>query len=71
MDYTEPDHPTDAADIKHADLYASCDHHFTVLKSDTDLLGWYCYKCHDGPSWYIFECSICELKVCRQCAEKT
>jgi hypothetical protein len=70
MEYTEREHPEHHTQISHHDLYPSCDHQWSILKSDTDLLQWYCHMCHDGPSWYIFVCSQCDLKVCRQCAEK-
>jgi len=60
-----------AAPTAHADLFASCDHRFTLLKSDTSLLQWHCQQCHVGPSWFVFVCGCCGLRVCRGCASKS
>ncbi|KAI9753817.1 MAG: hypothetical protein M1815_005971, partial [Lichina confinis] len=48
-----------------------CQHSFTMIKSDTTLILWHCGMCHSGPHWFIFECTYCKLKTCRQCASNT
>ncbi|KAF2503246.1 hypothetical protein BU16DRAFT_448630 [Lophium mytilinum] len=48
----------------------SCEHSFTMIKSDTTLIIWNCNMCHSGPHWYIFECKHCKLKTCRPCTTK-
>ncbi|KAG9229253.1 hypothetical protein BJ875DRAFT_204857 [Amylocarpus encephaloides] len=47
-----------------------CSHSFQMLKSDTNLIQWFCSMCNWGPHWSIYECKYCKAKYCRSCINK-
>lgn len=40
-----------------------------MLKSNNGFLAWVCSYCQSGPSCVIFQCSYCNLKLCRECSQ--
>lgn len=45
----------------------ACNHNFVMLKSDSDLVRFACAACMLDGLNAIFECSLCQLKLCGQC----
>ena len=47
-----------------------CHHSWGKTKAPSDLLQWFCQRCHSGPHWLIWECQHCKAIWCWACTQK-
>ena len=47
----------------------TCHHNFVYIKSDNSYLTFQCSCCMMGEMFVVYECQMCQLKICGPCLE--